>query len=331
MTPTASELVPWVVWASVLVLCALVDALFSGLETGIYVMNKHRLDLHAEAGVSGARFLQRALQKPANLLGVLLIGTNLARYLATFSISAMFVLAGHEARAEWYTLLLATPLLFIVGDSVPKAAFQRLEAAAVYRLVWFLRASGVLFRVTGIFPLVITISSLLMKLTGARGGSGGLGHEGAAAVLAEGRASGTITAFQSAMADRVMRIGDLRTADAMIPMDRVVWVREGAGREELIEIIRKHNYSRIPIRNEGGAVVTVLHVYDILATEGPADPIEKMDPPLRLSAELTVTDALYRMRGATRAMAIIERDGEDVGIVTIKDLVEEIVGELEDW
>ena len=111
MTPTASELVPWVVWASVLVLCALVDALFSGLETGIYVMNKHRLDLHAEANLPAAEFIERLLRKPNELLAVLLIGTNLSRYLATFAISAMFVLAGHEARAELYTLLLATPLL----------------------------------------------------------------------------------------------------------------------------------------------------------------------------------------------------------------------------
>ncbi|MHC4294668.1 MAG: DUF21 domain-containing protein, partial [Planctomycetota bacterium] len=185
MIPATMETLGWIIWPVVLVLCAFLDALFCGLETGIYEMNKHRLDLHAEAGVDGAKFLQRMLQKPGDLLGVLLIGTNLSRYAATFSISAMFVLAGHEARAEWYTLLLATPLMFVVGDSVPKIAFQRLGMKVVYRLVWLLKGAAALFRFTGISPLVVGVSGVLMKLISTDSSTDGqFVHEGVAAVVA---------------------------------------------------------------------------------------------------------------------------------------------------
>ena len=89
----------WVLWPAVLAICIGLDAMFCGLETGIYVMNKNRLDLHAEAGQPAARFLQRMLQTPDRLLAVLLIGTNLTRYASTFAITAMFFLAGHQAHA----------------------------------------------------------------------------------------------------------------------------------------------------------------------------------------------------------------------------------------
>ena len=66
----------WIVWGVVLVVCSAFDAMFCGLETGIYVMNKNRLDLHAEEGKASAVFLQRLLRRSDRLLAVLLIGTG---------------------------------------------------------------------------------------------------------------------------------------------------------------------------------------------------------------------------------------------------------------
>jgi len=321
----------WLIWPAVLVVCIALDSQFCGLETGIYVMNKNRLDLHAEAGMPAARFLKRMLQQPDRLLAVLLIGTNLTRYAATFAISAMFVLAGHEARAEWYTLLAATPLLFVLGDSVPKVAYHRLGASAVYRMTWLLRGSRAVFTVIGLCPLVTFFASLLMKLTGSAGRSRPtLGHEGVAAVVAEGHASGVLTHFQSVMVDRVMNITAVTVQQAMVPMRSVVAAPAGTGRQELMDIIRANNYSRLPVTDRTGKVTNILDVYDILAADR-LNIAEAKTPPLVLPAELTVTEALYRMRRSRQAMAVVQRDGKHVGIVTIKDLVEEIVGELEAW
>ncbi len=322
----------WVLWPAVLAICIGLDAMFCGLETGIYVMNKNRLDLHAEAGQPAARFLQRMLQTPDRLLAVLLIGTNLTRYASTFAITAMFFLAGHQAHAQWYTLAVATPLLFVVSDSVPKSSVQRLGAEAVYRMTWLLKAANVLLKYTGLSPLVIAVSSLLMKLSGViQPARGALGRDGVAAVVAEGHASGVLTHFQSVMADRVMRIQEVTVQAAMIPMRRVVTAALAASREELIEVIRLHNYSRLPVVDADGGVAGILNVYDVLTDEGDHAAPEKMHPPLFLPAELTITDALYRMRRARQAMAVVEQDDKPAGIVTIKDLVEEIVGELADW
>jgi len=322
----------WIVWTIVLLIAARLDGLFCGLEIGIYVLNKNRLDLHAEAKRPPAVFLQRMLQRPNDLLAVLLIGTNLCRYLSTFSISAMFVLAGYEARAEWCTMAVATPLLFVATDSVPKSVFRRLGGEAVYRFVWLLKASQVVFKVTGLLGLVTWLSGMLIRLTGAgRDAGSALSHEGAGALVMEGRASGLLTSFQSAMADRVMRIAQVTVEDVMIPIRRVVAAPREATRDQIVDIVRTQNYSRLPMRDQSGRVVGILNIYDVLAADEHVAPAAHMTEPLILSAELNVHEALFKMRGAREAMAVVEHAGRHVGIVTIKDLVEEIVGELEDW
>jgi putative hemolysin len=320
----------WLPWAAGSVVALALCALYCGMETGVYVLNKIRLDLRADAGDRRARRLQRMLGNPNNLLAVLLIGTNIAAYSVTSAIAAMFVLAGLEARAEWYTLLVGTPLLFILGDSVPKNVFRRLAERLMYRLSGLLAASNVLFHATGLSPLVRAAGWALTRLVHRPGPQ--LAEERLAALFAEGRASGVLTHLQTVMADRVMRIGDVTLADAMVPMDRAAWVRRDVTRGQLLEVVQSHSYSRLPVRDESGRVVGVLDIYDVLADDEDTPPAEHLTEPLLLPETMTVTDALYQMQRAHRMMAIVRAGGDvPVGVVTIKDLVEEIVGELEAW
>lgn len=302
--------------------------LYCGLETGIYVLNKIRLDLRAESGDRRARFLRRMLAMPNRLLAVLLIGTNLSSYAVTFAVTAMFVQGGHGQAAQWYALAVATPLLFILGDSVPKDVFQRLAGTLTYRLSWLLAASDVLFNVTGLSPLVRGVSWLVMLPLRRRGS---VADERLSAIFAEGRASGVLTHTQSVMVDRIMHIADTTLADVMVTMDDVVSIRRDTGRQELLKLVQENNHSRLPVLDEGGAVVGVLDIYDVLTDEQVARPAERMAEPLTLSSETTVTEALYRMQRGHRMMAIVQSADRPVGLVTIKDLVEEIVGELEEW
>jgi CBS domain containing-hemolysin-like protein len=330
MTLALTEPMIWAVWLAVLLVSVAIDALFCGLETGIYVMNKVRLELHADAGRRPAVLLQRMLRNSPNLLVVLLIGTNLCRYIATFSITTMFLLAGYGHKSEWLNIVVTAPLLFVLTDSVPKGIFQRLGAAAVYPLCWLLRGADILFKVTGISPLVRGISGALMLLTGTRRAKDQtLAAPGLSAILAEGRASGVLTDYQSVMAWRVERIAKVTLADVMVPMAKVTVAALDVTCQQLRQLMSEYDHSRVPLVDEQKRVAGILDIYEVLISDGDVPPADRKTAPLVLPADMSVTDALYRMQREHAAMAVVERGGSHVGVVTVKDLVEEIVGEME--
>jgi CBS domain containing-hemolysin-like protein len=325
------------VWAGlwlVLLLAIAMSALFSAMETGIYVANKIRLELQAEGGVAGAKRLRNLLRNPNNLLVALLAGANLANYTAAFAVTTMFVLSG-SGQPEWYALAVVTPVMFILGESLPKNISQRLGERMMYPLAGALQAAVVALNAVGLALVTRGFAHLTLRLAGAKPKRSPLGYEGFAAIVAEGQASGVLTHFQSIMADRVMHIQNVQLGSVMIPMARVVTAPRNITRPELLELLRNHEFSRLPMVDQGGQVVGVLDVYDIFnSPDDPSmgGPAGKMTEPLVLEGQLIVTDALYRMQQSRRMMAIV-RDGagKHVGVATIKDIVEEIVGELEAW
>lgn len=329
MIAELSPVIEGIIWLAITAVMIVLSALYSGLETGVYVLNKMRLELRAEAGTKPARTLRAMLRKTDALLATLMIGSNLAEYTCAFAIGVLFVQVGSTDNAEWYTTLVATPLLFVFGESAPKNLFQKAAESLVYRLVWFLRGSQLVLMYCGLVPLVRGVGRLAARLTGARQP---LAHEGLAAIVAEGQASGALTHAQSIMADRIMHLTDIVVADVMKPMREVRSAPVGITRGEFQEMVKDYNYSRLPLMDRAGKVVGILDIYDILTEPADVQPAERMTPPLLVPSRSTVTDALYHMQKARAPIAVVTgATGKHVGIITIKDLVEEIVGELEAW
>lgn len=318
-------------WIIVAVLACILSGMSSGIETGIYVLNKIRLDLHASAGSKSAKRLSRLVAKPDNLLVVILIGTNIGAYIATFAISALYILFGAGQNAEWYTIATATPLLFILGESLPKNVFRRFGETLTHKCSIFLELSSVAFNWCGLAPLIRFVSRLIMMLTPAgRRTDTPLARLTARHIVAEGAASGVITHFQSVMAQRAMEIKLVAIDTAMTPMDRVVTVPVDITRDQLTGIMRTHNYSQFPVTDQTGQIVGILNIFDMLIGDT-QNVMQVARKPITIDHESSVTDALYHLNTANRLMAVVTKDDNPVGIITVKDLVEEIVGELEEW
>jgi len=322
-----SPVTAYVFWSVVLACCASLDAMFCGLETGIYKINKIRLDLRAEAGMHAAITLHRMGQNFNNVLSVLLIGTNLCKYVATFSISVMFVMGGAGDKSHWYAMAVATPLMFVFQDSIPKGVFQQTAESLVYRLTWLLRGSSMVFNACGLAPLVRGFAAGLLRLLGAGAGTGHLlGHTGAEAVVAEGRASGLLTEFQSAMADRAVGVAELSIQDIMTPMADVVRAPLTLRREDALSLIRGGDFYHLPLCGSDGQVAGVAAVYDILIEEDKS-PADLMRPAFVIRADQSVTEAFVAFQRANTTMAVVaDLGGRHVGTVTVEDLVTQIVG-----
>lgn len=326
----------WLVYGGWIALCGvnvLLAGGFAGLETGVYLVNRVRVELRAEAGQSRAIQLRRLLRNSDNLLAMLLIGTNIHQYIAAFAVSTMFILAGYGDHAEWYAMAVTTPLLFICAESVPKNVFQRMPERLSYTLAWPARCADLLFKTLGLTYLVRTFTSGLLRLLGRRREEKSLlGHDGLASALAEGHAAGTLTGAQRDMAHRVMKIDHVLLSHVMVPMEQVVSVPEDQGREEFLRFLGQHDHSRVPVLGDDGQVRGVVDIYDVLADTPRRSPRECMAPPMILPETLPVTRALYTIQRARRSLVVVaDRTGRHVGIVTVKDLVEEIVGDLEEW
>lgn len=322
----------WALWIGIALTCLAGSFLFSGLETGVYVMNKIRLDLRAEGGDSAARRLHRLLRNYSNFLAVILIGNNVVNYTLTLAVTGMFMLAGLADRAEWYTLVVVTPLLFVLCESLPKNVFQRSGDRLVYRYAWLLGLSSLAFNALGVAQLVRGFSWLMSRLSGmSRKHYSPLAHESLPAAVAEGQASGVLTHFQSIMADRVMHLADLRMHDVMTPMRQVVSIPPDALAEQIRDTARAEVFSRLPVREANGQIRGIVDIHQVLLS--PDRPLaEQTQPALVLPDDMDIIEALYRMRRQRVAMAVVgDRAGRHIGIATLKDLLEEIVGELDAW
>lgn len=311
----------------------LLSGYFSGMEMGIYALNKMRLDLRAEAGIASAKTLKWLIHKWNNLLTTIMIGNNLVNYMTTFTIGTLLAKAGFGTLAtEFYMMAIVTPLLFIFGESVPKNLCQRQPEFLVYRGAMLMRIFSLIFNICGVGPLFRAMSSLPAMITKRKHGKKYHVHSGVASIVAEGHASGVLTHSQSVMADRVMRMSELHLRDIMTPIKKAACISERIPRKELMIVIDQQNHSRLPMLNEHGQVTGILNVYEFLLAEDGLPPASKRKLPFVLSANMNVADALVKMRNSQATMAIIEGAlGRHIGIITLKDLVEEIVGELEAW
>ena len=241
-----------------------------------------------------------------------------------------------------YTAAILTPIMFVFGEVVPKNLFRRHANRWTLRSVRPLRIAMRLFRGVGLVGGLQWLSDRMMRLTGDRSGTG-VGELGGRAeiqaMLEEGWASGALTDEQSRMIQRVMNLADVAVRDVMVPVARAVTVDRAQSRTAFLTSVRRHPHSRVPV-TQNGQPVGIVNVYDVLSHPAPdrsasADPdwlMKLARPPLWFDTDQPVTAALYALQRARRVMACVrDRQGRWVGILTLKDLVEEIIGEIGEW
>ncbi len=318
----------WQIYLVGLLFSILVSFFFSGVETGIYALSRLRLRVRTEERESRALRVTELLRQPHLLISTILIGNHTANYGATFFFQGLVVGLGAALDPELVTTLLLTPLLFVFGEIAPKNLFRLRADDLVYR------TSGIL-KVASVFMLPLALPLRFMgRLTRA------LPQETPADQLAFSRAriealirevteDGELTEGQSRMLRNVLRLSSLRVRDVMVEFKRVDTIEEGFTRDELIEVSALHGRSRIPITQKGsGEPLGVATILDLVFTaEKRVEDLLKEIP--SFSMNRTVDQALRALRAGRRSMAFVrDEQGGIVGIVTVKDLVEEVSGEL---
>lgn len=307
-------------------------AVFAGMETGVYTMNRVRLTVRAARGQRNAVRLRRELGRQNRTLSTLLIGTNAASYLLSYSIARLL----HGLALEDWTLiaieaLAVTPVLFVFAETLPKDLFRTHADNWMYTLSPVLVAAKWVFRLVGLLPIVQVVAQLVARVLGSSSAVAETARQRISQLIKEGVGSGVLTESQTTLADRALAMRNRTISTEMIPWNRVATVHRDAERPQRETLIRQRNFTRMPVVDDSGVVVGVLSSLDALLDPG-RPTAELMIDPLTFDGRTPVRDALRAMRESRRKMAVVvAANGRPRGLVTLKDLVEPMTGELKAW
>lgn len=309
--------------------------LFAGLETGIYSLNRVRLHILEHQNNRSARIISKLMANSASLLAALLIATNIATNIATSSIGNLLEAAGcTHVQIVLYDVLLLTPLLFVFAETLPKDLFSVHADRFVYPFARFLLLIKWLLMITGILPLVTFMGTLTMKLLGGSSKQAAFHPRVHVATLfREGVGYGLLSDEQSALTGRVLRLAQRTVDDEMTPWEDVITLPSDATTDTLWEYAGRSSISRYPVVNPAGDVLGMVSLHEALMNDRQmCPPVSEMLQSLpEMDASVPVRVALRKLQDTRSAMGLIRHNGKPVGIVTVKDLVEPITGELASW
>jgi CBS domain containing-hemolysin-like protein len=323
------------IWLLVCLVGLTLSALFSGLETGAYSVNRVRLHVRSHHGDRAARQLSALLHRPTTLLATLLIGNNIANYMGTAGVT---VLLESGDMTQWQVVLanvlIVTPVLFVFGETLPKDLFGAYADRLMYRFAPMLRFCRVLFTWTGLLPLIELFGAAVgAVLRMPRAGMAFHPRRYMTMLVREGVGEGLLSDEQSVIVERVLQLSSRRVRDVMVRWANVKTVRVSDPPSVLWDLAHQTRYSRFPVIDAAGKIVGVVHLYDALLHERTSCPPikELMQPPTTLDANLPLRDCLTRLQQSHLPLAVVVQNGQPVGAVTVKDLIEPITGELARW
>lgn len=316
------------------------EAFFSGSETAIISANKMRLKALADRGDSRAKLTSRLLKRPERLLGTTLVGTNIAVVTATTLAAVVVASLLRSYRSidltdfeSTITTLVMTPLILIFGEIIPKSICRARANSIALTVSPLLKwVSVVLYPIVTSITKISSSFALLLSSRSRHKPSTVMEELKVLARLSE--KEGLLRPQQRKMIYSVFDLKRQTIGSAMVPLVDVVSIEENASLEEFYDEVTETRFSRFPVyRHRIDNIVGIVNVLDILYS---IDRTPDISPFVRedivyFPESKHITTSLQELQSAHQSMAIVvDEYGGVVGMVTIEDLVEEIVGEIRD-
>ena len=330
-------------WVEVIVLivCFFVAALASGTETALTSVGRLRVRFLAEQGSQAANILQRLRADPNRFLSTVLFVNTLALIVASTATALLsdeiFTRWGVPgAWRLWLTLLVSVVLsvvLLIGAEVTPKTlAITHAERVA-------LAAAGPVDRLASFLgPILWAVTLISRGITGGRAARAPyLTEEELISLLHVSEEQGVIEEQEHQMIHGIIEIGDKTVREIMVPRTDIVAVERHAELREVVRIFKEHRHTRLPVfEGDIDHVVGLIHTKDLLlfytlSTSQKFD-MDKLLRHIEFTPEQKkVDELLHDMRTKkVHMMIVVDEYGGTAGLVTLEDLLEEIVGEIRD-
>ena len=323
----------WLTDILLIVIFLMLKGFFSGSEIAMVNSDKLKLKHQAKMGNRGAKLVLRLFKTPDVILGTTLVGTNLATVTIS-TLGALIFIDLFGASGDLISVIVLTPVLLILGEVVPKSVFQQKADALVCYLIYALRFFSYLF-----YPLIFVFSRVARFGTRVAGGGDTpqnmfITREEIRSLLDISESASDPSTIDRKRIRRIIRFADTTVGEAMIPLADVVGFNEARDMKEAIRIVLKHGYNRLPvyqrnITNVRG--ILTLSTWDLMNPDLPNRAVsDYVSETLYLSPKQTIDRALPKLQARDDHMAVVvDEFGSAVGILTMEDVFEEVVGEID--
>jgi putative hemolysin len=315
----------------VMVLCLIIEGFFSGSEIGVVSADRMKLRHDAAKGSRGAKLALRMLEKPEWLLSTTLVGTNIAVVTNTTMATAL-MLEFFGPEGSWLAVVLVAPLIWVFGEIVPKSVFQQKADALTPRVVYLLRACSYLF-----YPILIIFSALtrlLAKLVGERAEAQNpfTLREQIITMVRMSAENGHIQPHQQSMIRRLFDFGETSAREVMTPLIDVVSIEQSVDAGAAMAVAVSKSHKQLPVHAE--RVDRIIGAIDCLELLG-VDPTQPITPYVKpvdyVPGSRSIQDLLLDLRRQGQEMAVVvDEYGGSEGIVTVEDIMEEVVEDIQD-
>ena len=319
----------WLPYAVLLIAGLGASAFFGGVETGAYTVNRLRLAIRAERGEPRARLLLDELRQPNRWLATLLVGNTLAGYVSSSAIAHILEAWGLSPVAGMIVdAIVLLPLLVVFGETLPKEVFRVHADSWTVAVAPMARWLRWMLTLCGAVPLLVWLGDVAVRRFRLAPSEVVDARMRVVELLRESR--GAVDERQVAMAGRVLELSRRGVGTMMTPWKRVASLADDALPQVVRETLRTRPRASYPVIDADGACVGVVTAIDMLV-EPDASPAAIARKPVLVPPSMLGLHALRLMREAGVSIAVVIDHRSPIGVVSVRDVLEPVLGRLPGW
>jgi len=313
-------------------LCLVATMFFSAAEMAFIAANRPRLRHLAEQGSATAAAYLEAFRHPERVLSTAMMGVTVAHIVAA-SATTWSLLPTLGGLAPVVVTLILTPVMLVFGEIIPKAVARAWATSLILRLyrplIW---TSVVLMPFVAFANLVV---GLTLRLYGVRQADtrAFVSREELKALLQMEPGEAEVTTQEAELIDNIFDLGDTTVREVMVPLVEVAMLPDSASPQDAIALIQERGFSRLPVyRQRETNIVGIVAAMDLLSRGAEAATLDELKrPPYYVPETKRIDDLLREMQRSRAHMAVVvDEYGGSTGVVTLEDILEQIVGEIHD-
>ncbi len=322
----------------ILIILLLLSAFFSAAETAFVSFGRHHFQKIAERDEKKAKRLKFWFENPNRILVTTLIGNNIVNISASVIAATLTYSYLHRISATLVTAIM-TFIILVFAEIIPKSLAKKHSEKIAYYFTFPVMFFCILL--TPIAKFLIGVSHLFVRLFGERIENiiPVLTEDDIKAMIIAGEEEGIIEEEERDMIDSIFALGDKMVREIMTPRVNIVSVKEDTPVEDVIRVMAREGYSRLPVYRESIDKITgIIYIKDIIGhrmeEKEKSEKLQAKDlmrEPFFVPESKKVNDLMRELQEKKMQMAIVvDEYGGTAGLVTMEDLVEEIVGEIAD-